>query len=117
MTVVIALTLHLGFFFNTKLEAVFSFEKTVTTYQRTCYQNSQDRSINFTAMKASNLVRDKNILNVPTPVQSKIDDRKEAEKKRAGKLECAQETSFESVCYTLNFPRQTGVCTCELNSP
>jgi len=48
-------------------------------------------------MKTSNLVRDKNILNAPTPVQSKIDDGKEAEKKRVGKLECAQE-SLLRVC-------------------
>lgn len=68
-------------------------------------------------MKTSNLVRDKNILNAPTPVQSKIDDTKEAEKKRVRKLECALETSFESVCYILNFPRQAGICTCELNGP
>lgn len=59
---------------------MFSFEKMVTAYYGTCYQNPEERSINFTAMKTSNLVRDKNILNAPTPVQSKIDDRKEAEK-------------------------------------
>jgi hypothetical protein len=31
-------------------------------------------------VKTSNLIRDKNILKAPIPVQSKIDDRKEAEK-------------------------------------